>query len=116
MSRRVLFPVVVQPNLTDGHHLRLLRQHAQLVDGVGGKVFQVGGMEAYRGVNVVIPPSQLHRHLRRGQVAAGIDDQADTELGQSGQEGVPVAVEPAGIVMGMGVEEHRAYHLYHGNL
>ena len=116
VRHRILLPVVVQPDLPDGHHLRLLCQHAQLVDGVGGEVFQIGGVEAHCGVDVVIPLRQLHRHLRGGQVTAGIDDQTDAELGQSGQECVPIAVEPAGIIMGMGVEEHRVYHLYHGNL
>ena len=79
-------------------------------------MFQIGGVEPHCGIDVVIAPRQLHRHLRRGQVTAGIDDQTDAKLGQSGQEGIPVAVKPAGVIMGMGVEEHRAHHLYHGDL
>lgn len=54
--RRVLLPVVIQPDLADGHHLGLLRQGTQGRQIVVGAAAAVLGMDAHRRVDVGVGP------------------------------------------------------------
>lgn len=64
-------------------------------------------MEPHGSVDVVMALGQLHGGAGGIQITARIEDQPDAELGQGVQQGVPILIKPAGIVVGMCVKIQR---------
>ena len=102
--RRVLLPVIVQPDLPDGDDLRVLREPAQDVE-IGVCVRRaVFGMIADGGVDVRILFRQRNRRAGAFQIAAGIEDQSHAVFRHGGKQRFAVGVELRIIVMRMSIE------------
>ena len=107
----VLGPVVVQPDLSHGHHLGLGGQLPQPLYVPILPVSAVLRVDPHGGVDKGVPPGQLHGRPGAGQVAAGVDHQLHPLAGQGGEQLVPVGVKLAGIVVGVGVKQCHAHAL-----
>ncbi len=91
---RVLSPVVVQTDLTDGRHLGLARQRPQGLYVRRGEAAAVLRVDAHGGVDVGVRLGIRRRRLAGGrQVAAGVQDkahplrrQADSTASRSGSK------------------------------
>ena len=114
LSRRVLFPVVVQPDLADGNDLRLPRPRAERVQTVLRVGRAVLGMPADGGVDVRIGPRQLHRTAGGLRIAAGVEDQPHAVFGHGGEQRLTVGIERLVVVMRVGVKNqaHRVSFLF----
>ena len=102
--RRVLLPVVVQADLPDGHHLLVGAQGADGVEvgvGAAGTVLRV---EAHGGVDVGKFLRQSDGRPGGGHVAPRVHHKTHSGLRQSGEDRLPVGVEGAGVIVGVGIE------------
>ena len=104
LPRRVFCPVVVQPDLADGHHLGPAGQLAQFVHVLRYEVTAVLRMDAHGGVHMGMPGRQRNSRPGGVQRAAGVDDQTV----KGGKHGVTVGVKGLVIIVGMGVKQHHA--------
>ena len=97
-------PVVVQADLADGHHLIV---PAQLPNGVKVPVGAAGAVlrvDTHGGVHVGIPLRQRHGGTAALYIAARVHHQSHPGGGEGGKHRVPVGVEAAGVIVGMGIE------------
>ena len=104
LLRRVLRPVVIQADLADGHHFFMA---AQRPDGVKTGVRAPGAVlrvDAHGGVDMGVLLRQGHGPAGALHIAARVHHQTDAASRQGGEDLVPVGVEAAGVVMGMGIE------------
>ena len=103
---RVVLPVVIQADLSDGPHLGAGGQLPQLQQGPLPPFSAVGGVDPHRGVDMGKFLCQGHCGAGALQVAARVDDQLHPLLGHRGQKFLPVGVEGPGVVVGMGIKIH----------
>ena len=103
LIHRDLVPVVVQPDLTDGDHLGMVRQITQLRHGVVIEVGAVVRMNAHRCVDVRVAFGQGQHPVTRVQINGGIDDQPHPRLSGPSKHRVAVGVELAEIQMAVRV-------------
>ena len=101
VAGRVLRPVVVKADLTDGHHLGFPRHPPQRVHVLRHKVAAVLRMDAHGGVHMGVPRRQIDSRLRGRQRAAGGDHQTV----KGGKHRVTVGVKGLVVIMGVGVEQ-----------
>ena len=106
LPRRVLLPVVIQPDLADGNDLRLPRPRAERVQTVLRVGRAVLGMPADGGVDARIGPRQLHRAAGGLQITARVEDQPHAVFGHGGEQRLTVGVKRLVVVVRVGVEDH----------
>ena len=104
---RHLLPVIVQPDLADGHHFRMLCQHPQLRQGRIVEIAAIVRMHADGRVDVRIPICQGQHPAARRQVDGRIDDDLDPGGPCALDDGLAIAVELAQVEMAVGVDDGR---------
>ena len=101
---RVVLPVVVQADLPNGLYLGAGGQGPQLLQPAVLPVPAVGGVDPHGGVDEGEALRQLHGGAGGLQVTARIDNQFHAPGRHGSQQFQPVAVERAGVVVGVGIE------------
>ena len=104
VSGGIFRPVVVQPDLADGRHLRLRQQLPQRRQIGVLKARAVLRVDACGGVHMAVPLCQRRRGAGGGQVTARIQHQLHPGFRQRGQHRVPVAVKAAVVIVGVGIK------------
>ena len=82
----------------------------EIIIGTAGAVLRV---DAHGGVDVGKLLRQGHHRPGRRHVAARVHHKAHSSLRQGGEDRLPVGVEGAGIIVGVGIEnghENTSYH------
>ena len=110
LQRLVLgVPVIVQPDLPDGDHLRLRAERAQQRYALAVPALPFLRVPAHGGV---YERELLRERARRAgafTVAAGIDDERNALCRHRGENFPPVGVEFFVVIVGVGIKDHGAH-------
>ena len=101
---RGLDPVIVQPDLSHGHHLFVA---AELPEGGKFRLARPGAVrrvDANGGIDKGIPLRQGQGSPGALQLTAGIYHQPNPGGREGGEDFVPVGGEPIGIIVGVGIK------------
>ena len=82
-TARARQPVMIDPNLADGHHLGLLGQAGQFGAYIVRCRHAVVGMPADRGEHTIEPLGQVDRPLAALKIGGNSDDPSDTGVRRS---------------------------------